>query len=554
MLPLAVVFLGYSGGGGEGGSGQTCDALNLCNVPWDGATAVSCPSGMTKVAPPERTGIYTLTSPSASYTPSGLVEVHLRVTARLIQKKLDAGVRQCQCNIALADCSVGYKPCGATYADGAQTATEPYMENAKYIGLLLYAVRENDPTEAKVGAWEIPVEIPARFNTPPDAGCGGRALMHASANAKNYFHRFHFRAPSEAGTGTLVFRALIKQGETNGGAFYWPNAGAAPSPGGRVSGDLALAEGTSPPPAAQLWFRAAPLESCASACATAGRTCDEAAMAVASAAADIPAEVGRRYLCRRPFLRHEACAAAGALPAGTNQPDALCWAAAVGVEACTGPSTSPANACTAVSSQADLVRFCACSAPASRRALAAAAFESSAYPASSTASTASAASSTSAATAATAATTATAVTAATAASTTTASSAAVSASTTRTPRGVPHPLPPERDGRTPCPHSGRTAPPPTVAAPKGGGGGMALAATIGRSKELCGRADGLAGRLESIVEVLGATLPIALGAASRNARRGRGGVGGGGFALGVAALLLASGGGGGSGVAHAHNW
>ena len=83
---------------------------------------------------------------------------------------------------------------------------------------------------------------------------------------------------------------------------------------------------------------------------------------------------------------------------------------------------------------------------------------------------------------------------------------------------------------------------------------MALAATIGRSKELRGRADGLAGRLESILEVLGATLPIALGAASRNARRGRGGVGGGGFALGVAALLLASGGGGGSGVAHAHNW
>ena len=213
-LPILVA---YSGGGGEGGTGQTCDALNLCNVPWDGASAVSCPSGMTKVAPPERTSVYSLTSPSTSYTPGELVEVHLRVTARRIQKKLDAGVRQCQCNMALADCSVGYKACGSTYAGGAETATDAYMENAKYIGLLLYAVRDQDATEAKVGAWEVPAEVPARFQTPPDAGCDGRALMHASANPKNYFHRFFFRAPTISGSGTLVFRALIKQVPTSAG-------------------------------------------------------------------------------------------------------------------------------------------------------------------------------------------------------------------------------------------------------------------------------------------------------------------------------------------------
>ena len=50
-----------------------------------------------------------------------------------------------------------------TAVDGSMTATEPYNENAKYIGLLLYAVRQGDATEAKVGSWEIAVETPARF-------------------------------------------------------------------------------------------------------------------------------------------------------------------------------------------------------------------------------------------------------------------------------------------------------------------------------------------------------------------------------------------------------
>ena len=120
---------------------------------------------MTKVASPERSGVYTLTSPSLGYVPGELVEVHLRVTSRRIQKKLDAGVLQCTCAMSQSDCSVGFLPCGTTYADGSMTATEPYNENAKYIGLLLYAGRQGDATEAKVGSWEIAVETPARFFT-----------------------------------------------------------------------------------------------------------------------------------------------------------------------------------------------------------------------------------------------------------------------------------------------------------------------------------------------------------------------------------------------------
>ena len=57
----------------------------------------------------------------------------------------------------------------------------------------------------------------------PDAGCDGKALMHAGAELKNYVESFHFRAPSDA-SGDLVVRALVKQGETNRGAAAGPLA------------------------------------------------------------------------------------------------------------------------------------------------------------------------------------------------------------------------------------------------------------------------------------------------------------------------------------------
>ena len=83
-----------------------------------------------------------------------------------------------------------------------------------------------------MGGWAIPLESPMRFWLPPDPGCGGRSLMHASAEPKRYVERFVFRAPP-AGTGPITFRALVKQGETNRGAFYWmgePSPRPAPDP------------------------------------------------------------------------------------------------------------------------------------------------------------------------------------------------------------------------------------------------------------------------------------------------------------------------------------
>ena len=242
---LHDLCLAFSGGGGEGGAGQTCDAISLCDRSWDGGAA-SCPPGMTKVAPPERSEVYSVSSPTATYVGDELVEIHVRVTAPLIQAKRDAGVLQCNCDMNTVEgCALGYLPC-----DDA-TLTEPHLESSKYIGLLLYAVVEGDATEAKVGQWELPAEVPPRFHAPTDAGCGGRALMHANANAKNFFHRFHLRAPP-AGSGTLVVRALFKQGDTNGGAFYWAGgAGGGPPTPGAAGGDLTLQETAAAP---RVWF------------------------------------------------------------------------------------------------------------------------------------------------------------------------------------------------------------------------------------------------------------------------------------------------------------
>lgn len=364
MLP-ALSCLGYSSGGGEGGAGQTCDAISLCDQLWDGAATASCPSGMTKVAPPERSQVYTVSSPTSAYTGGGLLEIHVRVTAPQIQAKRNAGVLQCNCDIdADEDCSLGYTPCDSTF-------TEPHLESSKYIGLLMYAVREGDSTEVKVGSWELPAEVPPMFHTPVDAGCASRALMHANANAKSFFHRFHFRAPP-AGTGTLVFRALFKQGDTNGGAFYWAAAASGASAGsstpaaGVSGGDLTIRESASPPPP-QHWFTGAPFESCAEACAKMGMACDEPAMAEAARSAVLASDIARHHVCQRPLIA--SCGAA--VPATTNLPDAFCWAWPVGGEAsCPAGEDSGAAACDTRLTESDRLRLCACGGDDGRRRLA----------------------------------------------------------------------------------------------------------------------------------------------------------------------------------------
>ena len=157
VLASALLAAAFSGGGGSGDAddgsplAQSCDALTLCEIPDNGTTR--CPDGMSKVAPPVRSDVYVLATEdgSTSYTPGELLPLTISVTQRRIIAKRDRG------------------------------ATLGGNESSKYIGLLLYAVQLGDATEAKVGSWEIPLEVPPRFWLPPDPGCAARAVMHANA-------------------------------------------------------------------------------------------------------------------------------------------------------------------------------------------------------------------------------------------------------------------------------------------------------------------------------------------------------------------------------------
>ena len=82
------------------------------------------------------------------------------------------------------------------------------LEQSKYLGVLLYAVQDGDEQEAKVGAWEMPLESAPRFAPMDGPTCDGKALVQTSALAKRYLERFWFRAPA-AGTGSPCVRRVI---------------------------------------------------------------------------------------------------------------------------------------------------------------------------------------------------------------------------------------------------------------------------------------------------------------------------------------------------------
>ena len=95
--------------------------------------------------------------------------------------------------------------------------------------------------------------------------------MHRYSEPKHYLERFMFRAPA-AGTGSITIRCLIKQGDTNMGAFYWPTAPASTTPtlspsNGRSNGDLVLSEAAPPSPPRVWSYRGVPGETCTSVCA-----------------------------------------------------------------------------------------------------------------------------------------------------------------------------------------------------------------------------------------------------------------------------------------------
>ena len=131
VLLWAPLLYAFSGGGGTQGSAiQMCDAISTCSSSTSGryGNSYPCPRGMHLVAPPERTSVYTLRTGNGNladdpraYVPGELVTLFVRVTHRLIPRKMDAG-RTIMAN-----------------------------ESSKYIGLLLYAVQVGDASETKIG-------------------------------------------------------------------------------------------------------------------------------------------------------------------------------------------------------------------------------------------------------------------------------------------------------------------------------------------------------------------------------------------------------------------
>ena len=340
MLPVAALTaLAFSSGGGEEGrqgspTAQSCDAIYLCAFG-------GCPPGMTLVAPPERSTAYTLRTgdgpdPSndpTTYVPGELMPLYLRVTRKMIPGKEESGTK------IVAN------------------------ETAKYIGLLVYAVASADLNEAKVGGWEVALEGQPIFWTPPDEpGCNGRALMHTDPSRKHVLERFLFRAPP-AGTGPITFRALIKQGETNKGAFYWPTAPASATPAqnpvaGRPNGDLMLYESGSPPP--RPWsYRGDKGQTCTEVCAAHGLTCDAAALEATDTAGALDEAVVHAFLCEPPIFR----TCTDTAPRMSGLGDGLCWYRDASCPAREAP------ACDAVPSddfESDL-RLCPCTAASGRR-------------------------------------------------------------------------------------------------------------------------------------------------------------------------------------------
>ena len=154
---------------------------------------------------PVRSDTYTLRtgdgpnwqSDPTSYVPGELLPLYVRVTRPKIMGKgycqiVDkfGGVRD-----TLERCDMG-------------------MESAKYIGLLLYAVKTGDSSETKVGEWAIPLEEPARFWAPDDVGCDRKAVMHRYAEPKHFLERLVFRAPP---AGTARWRKPSRRASTLGG-------------------------------------------------------------------------------------------------------------------------------------------------------------------------------------------------------------------------------------------------------------------------------------------------------------------------------------------------
>ena len=351
-LPLLTSSLVYAYSVGTGniyGKPQTCDAINVCDG--DDADA-PCPRGMHHVAPPERSTVYTITATSSSYRHDELMGINIDTNAKFMQARRDAGEYQC---FASLDAEELVATCKNPNQPGGVGTELPIYESAKWIGLLLYA---EDATGKKVGGWEIPPVVPSIFWAPADPGCERHAIMHSDASPKDYHHELRWRAPA-AGTGPVTFRALVKQGDTNGGAFYWPTATAMANP---ATQDLQLSESMQPT-ATSGWFRGT--TSCDATCAgQGGKVCDGNALLASSSAAGLKTSVERFMTCRLPIVT--SCDAGA--PSFMNAEQFCSYRADATQCAMPNPATTASAACAATPA-VEKMRLCPCMTNRRRRLL-----------------------------------------------------------------------------------------------------------------------------------------------------------------------------------------
>ena len=325
LLSLLLSGVPLLARGNSAGADPACfdGSYRLCNLPcpndtprsWtttrsDGSLFPCCPNGMDLVAPPTRSAFYSISASVSEYTPCEALTISIDVR----------------------------------------------NTDYKYLGLLLYAIRDGDATtETQVGEWLLPTETES-FWTPP--GCKGAAVMHSMATEKFFHEEFRFRAPA-TGTGTLRFRALVKHGETNGGAFYWPSASAT-TDGPVTADDLIIQEISKTSLPLTRWIYATKGESCEDKCGAAedSMTCDGKAMvdALKLSGADMMQLPGTgvpssAYSCNLPLLSKNGfpCSTRDELHANTfgdcfYRTDAVC------------PASTSQDLC----SRSNSGRFCAC--------------------------------------------------------------------------------------------------------------------------------------------------------------------------------------------------
>jgi hypothetical protein len=213
----------------------------------------------------------------------------------------------------------------------------------KFRGVMLTAESvSSGATRTKVGQWEIIDEFPKQFDHPNRGQCPN-TLIHASAAIKLAHLRMKWKAPP-AGTGSVVFKVLIKVGNANHGEFYYPVA------------DLVLTEGAVPnpqTPGQQLkWVQGAVGQSCDQVCAALppssanAWSCKDSAFADTSLSAMKP--VFDSDMCVMPYF--STCDSQGLGPSSGNglcyyHDTAICGAEGrpVVTASCSAASSSPEN-------------------------------------------------------------------------------------------------------------------------------------------------------------------------------------------------------------------